>query len=1692
LNLGEPLTETALRLTLNLIPLTLTLTLTLTGTFCFDNIILIFIALNSILTAMADYENVDDDGNPEPNGSARNTIIYVSEFIFLVVYTGEFLIKIIAFGFAWGNDNVYLKDPWNVLDFITVIASYLALDPTLPNLSAIRTFRAFRPLRSVNRFPGLKRLVTALLDSLVGLVDVVLLLLFLLLIYSILGMQLFQGLQHARCRVVPHPVIVPSDCTDVTNECWGQYLDMLTTVNATTSDYNYNHPAYICLTKDDGVTPEDNFDLDWTKDSSPWNVGGLDCVWPEDADDERVCSLPNNNLNGDYTCPSQRWCGSNYDDQGNRRFKEVDYPYGFNRMNSGTYVAGLNFGITNFDNIFSALLSCFQAVTMEGWTDIMYQIQDGVNGPIGSIFFVSLIVIGSFVMLSLVLAVVEEQVASPLVPVKTEEQIQKEKEDATVRRNRRTASMAEMAVLKKRLSTAKIHTSPKGKREELAEVAEVAESAESADAEGEDGEKPPTLGTKRSMSKLQIAAKIVALNETTTKSTRLSIVTAETLADEPALRMWVITIIGSDLFANFMNLVILVNTIVLAMDKYPVDEDEEATLDVVNMVLTFIFIIEFAMMIYGLGPKGYCADRFNIFDGFIVLVSILELLIGLFDKPKGGGGGGISALRSFRLFRVLKLARDWQSLQDLLTVFGKTVIELGNFFVLLALFMFIYALLGMQFMANRFRYNAETEAALDIPEGPEIGDITSLYYEPGDYYRPRAHFDSLEWALTTIFQILTGENWNTVMYDGWRSTQGWGTSFYFITLVWFGQLIMMSLFMALLLCNFEDDEEEEEEEEQGDEKNKMMKTMKSLMGSLRDPKKEGISETMAQIDAEEDAKDEAETKANDEEGEEEDDAVDPASFRSCGVFAHDNPVRVFATRIVNDPYFDPVVVALIVLSSIALAVDDPLKDKDSVQQQTIGALDIIFTILFTIEMLLKITSMGFALHKGAYLRDSWNILDFIVVIISLVNVASIGGDSGPAASLRVLRALRPLRMISRAPELKLIVDALVLSVPGMLNIVFICGLFLLIFAIFGISYLKGVFYACQGDDYFALPQEARDLVIYPPSSWEDMSVSEQAYFNGTTCEGNIVEDSYLEKVTSKYMCECLLGEDAWDETVSQNFNNVGEAMSLLYEISSTEGWVDVMYAAVDNRGMEMQPVENSALEWIAFFILFMFVGWAFVMNLFVGQLISSFNALSRKGVKLRSEAQEEWAKTQKLVLQATPQRLHRKPTNPIRKMCFAVAESPYQEPFIMSCIVLNCIVLAMAWFEAQDDAYVNALQAVNFVFAMIFTLEAIVKIIAYTFMGYIYETWNIFDFTIVVGTAIGIILQAGAGISVGPVASVIRMFRVGRVFRLINSAKNLRKLFNTLISAVPVCGNVLSVVCLIFFIAAVAGVQLFARVMPDGDDITERANFQTFGTALLTLIRFSTGENWNGFMYSLASDREGCVEDPPACDEPRCEPTMCGSAAARPYFYLFTLIVTFVIINLLIAVVLDAFDENDESEIIDPEAIQAFVAAWKREEFDPMATGFIELEKLGPFVQILDAPMGFGEEYEASDKELEEKIRGLDINIFSERGFAFYDVLTAVTKRVTAGVLEERGEQFEDLPDSHHVVKVKLRKIGVQSLEAASSLRDRLDVRIFPRQEQTPQLGLDRVEEDARQGASSMGAPSPPAPAATAGKPEGD
>ena len=123
-----------------------------------------------------------------------------------------------------------------------------------------------------------------------------------------------------------------------------------------------------------------------------------------------------------------------------------------------------------------------------------------------------------------------------------------------------------------------------------------------------------------------------------------------------------------------------------------------------------------------------------------------------------------------------------------------------------------------------------------------------------------------------------------------------------------------------------------------------------------------------------------------------------------------------------------------------LAIDDPLADPDSTFSLVLKTIDFFFTILFTIEMILKVISMGFYWKPDyyprgdippPYLKVGWNILDFVVVVTAWLNMA-LGDSAGglkALRSIRALRALRPLRMISRNEGLKLAINSLFRSIP---------------------------------------------------------------------------------------------------------------------------------------------------------------------------------------------------------------------------------------------------------------------------------------------------------------------------------------------------------------------------------------------------------------------------------------------------------------------------------------------------------------------------------------------------------------------------------------------------------------------------------------------------------------------------------------
>ena len=177
-------------------------------------------------------------------------------------------------------------------------------------------------------------------------------------------------------------------------------------------------------------------------------------------------------------------------------------------------------------------------------------------------------------------------------------------------------------------------------------------------------------------------------------------------------------------------------------------------------------------------------------------------------------------------------------------------------------------------------------------------------------------------------------------------------------------------------------------------------------------------------------------------------------------------------------WFDNIILCLIFTSSVMLALDNPLNDPNSLESKVYRVIDLVHTALFTLEMLIKIIGLGFFTNRlnnpqlPPYVRSYWNCLDFFVVISSLLEIflpIITGGGSNDSLkslkALRALRALRPLRMVSKNEGMKLVVGALMTSIPSMSNVLIVCMLLLLILAIVGVNLFKGAFYFCAGLSY---------------------------------------------------------------------------------------------------------------------------------------------------------------------------------------------------------------------------------------------------------------------------------------------------------------------------------------------------------------------------------------------------------------------------------------------------------------------------------------------------------------------------------------------------------------------------------------------------------------------------------------------------
>uniref|UniRef100_A0A8C3YWF0 Voltage-dependent T-type calcium channel subunit alpha n=1 Tax=Catagonus wagneri TaxID=51154 RepID=A0A8C3YWF0_9CETA len=605
---------------------------------------------------------------------------------------------------------------------------------------------------------------------------------------------------------------------------------------------------------------------------------------------------------------------------------------------------------------------------------------------------------------------------------------------------------------------------------------------------------------------------------------------------------------------------------------------------------------------------------------------------------------------------------------------------------------------------------------------------------------------------------------------------------------------------------------------------------------------------------------------------------------SAYIFPPQSRFRLLCHRIITHKMFDHVVLVIIFLNCITIAMERPKIDPHSAERIFLTLSNYIFTAVFLAEMTVKVVALGWCFGEQAYLRSSWNVLDGLLVLISIIDIlVSMVSDSGTKILgmlrvLRLLRTLRPLRVISRAQGLKLVVETLMSSLKPIGNIVVICCAFFIIFGILGVQLFKGKFFVCQGED-------TRNI----------------------TNKSDCAEASY-RWVRHKY-----------------NFDNLGQALMSLFVLASKDGWVDIMYDGLDAVGVDQQPIMNHNPWMLLYFISFLLIVAFFVLNMFVGVVVENFH-------KCRQHQEEEEARRRE---EKRLRRLEKKRRNLMlddviasgssasaapeaqckpyysdyprfRLLVHHLCTSHYLDLFITGVIGLNVVTMAMEHYQ-QPQILDEALKICNYIFTVIFVLESVFKLVAFGFRRFFQDRWNQLDLAIVLLSIMGITLEeieVNASLPINPtIIRIMRVLRIARVLKLLKMAVGMRALLDTVMQALPQVGNLGLLFMLLFFIFAALGVELFGDLECDEthpcEGLGRHATFRNFGMAFLTLFRVSTGDNWNGIMKDTLRD----------CDQ---ESTCYNTVISPIYFVSFVLTAQFVLVNVVIAVLMKHLEESNK------------------------------------------------------------------------------------------------------------------------------------------------------------------------------------
>ncbi|KAK9883220.1 hypothetical protein WA026_001409 [Henosepilachna vigintioctopunctata] len=480
-------------------------------------------------------------------------------------------------------------------------------------------------------------------------------------------------------------------------------------------------------------------------------------------------------------------------------------------------------------------------------------------------------------------------------------------------------------------------------------------------------------------------------------------------------RQWCQWFIEQKWFDNAVLLFIALNCITLAMERpnIPPNSRERVFLASCNYIFTVVFTAEMFIKVVAAGmcygPNAYFTSGWNIMDGALVIISIVDLLMSFISSSSPRIFGILRVFRLLRSLRPLRVINRAPGLKLVVQTLLSSLRPIGNIVLICCTFFIIFGILGVQLFKGTF-YHCTGKNIQGVQNKSDCISRESSKWENEKY-----NFDDLGQALMSLFVLSSRDGWVNIMYSGLDAVgvdQQPKTNYsewrllYFISFILLVGFFVLNMFVGVVVENFHRCREEQEKEERVRRAAKRALQLEKRRKKMNEPP----------------------------------------------YYINYPQWRLFIHSVVTSKYFDLAIAAVIGLNVVTMATER-FRMPDF-QTQILKIFNYFFTSVFIVESSMKLIALGLKL----YLKDKWNQLDVVIVILSVVGIVleELGSNIIPinptvVRVMRVMRIARVLKLLKMAKGIRALLDTVMQALPQVGNLGLLFFLLFFIFAALGVE-----------------------------------------------------------------------------------------------------------------------------------------------------------------------------------------------------------------------------------------------------------------------------------------------------------------------------------------------------------------------------------------------------------------------------------------------------------------------------------------------------------------------------------------------------------------------------------------------------------------------------------------------------------------